>query len=174
MPKPKLTDLRYLPDSVCILTKPDSVSGFTADNPHDAMEQMEDLAPLPVDWIRMTWRADSTPKLTTWHQRYFVGGACVETGVSFTEVNPIPGNPPRIHSVKDQGEILTDSLDNHEHAIAFAMDIQREDLATERLNEIDDVEERIYIADKYNLQLNDCDDEYARREHKAYVAGILL
>ena len=169
---PRITDLRYLPDSICILRTPDSVSGFTADSPHDAMEKMEDLAPLPVDWVRMTWKAESNPKLTTWHQRYYVGGMLVETGVSFTEVNPIPGNPPRIHSVKDQAEILADSLDNHEHAIAFAMSVDRKDIASERLAEIADVEERMYLSDRYDVPLDDEAECYAARELKHYIGGM--
>lgn len=160
-------------ETVCILTTKDGVSGFTADSSHQAMQRASELAPLPCDWIPLaTWKGVSTETLTTWHQRYFVGGMSVETGVYFTEVNPIPGNPPRRHAVSDQQEILADSLECHEEAIAFATSIDREDIATERLNEIDDVEERIYIADTYMLHLADCDEAYARREHAAYVSGI--
>ena len=59
-----------------------------------------------------------------------------------------------------------------EAQIEYAMQIGRKDVAGEILYELDDVEDRVYFADKHDLPLADCDEAWARAEHDAYVAGI--
>ena len=63
-------------------------------------------------------------------------------------------------------------IEDNETAIAIAIRCDRRDIAIDALNEVDDVEDRCYLADRYDLPLDDEAEAWARNEHKHYVGGM--
>ena len=69
-------------------------------------------------------------------------------------------------------EQMVESIENPVDAIEFAVSVNRKDLAQEMLSEVDDVEERLYLADRYDLELDECDLRYEARELAHYIGGM--
>ena len=65
-----------------------------------------------------------------------------------------------------------ESIENPAVAIEYALHYDRKDLAEEVMNEVDDVEERLYLADRYDLELDAESDAYCRRELAHYIGGM--
>ena len=63
-------------------------------------------------------------------------------------------------------------IDDNETAIAIAIRCDRQDIAEDALNEVDDVEDRTYLADRYDLPLDPEAEAYCRREHEHYIGGM--
>ena len=69
-------------------------------------------------------------------------------------------------------QMWEDGVDR-ETILEFCMDEGRKDLAQEEFDQMDvEVEDRVYLADKHNLKLAECDEEWARREHAHYLGGM--
>ena len=69
-------------------------------------------------------------------------------------------------------EQMFESIENPKDAIEFAVSVNRKDLAAEALAEVDDVEERLYLADRYNLELDAEAEAYNRRELEHYRGSM--
>lgn len=69
-------------------------------------------------------------------------------------------------------ERMIESIENTVDAIEFAVSVNRKDLAQEMLSEVDDVEERLYLADRYDLELDAEAEAYCRRELEHYIGGM--
>ena len=65
-----------------------------------------------------------------------------------------------------------EDIEDPEVAIRYAMSENRMDLALEALAEVDDVEERLYLADRYDLELDAESAAYCRRELAHYIGGM--
>ena len=63
-------------------------------------------------------------------------------------------------------------LADSEEAIRLALEFDNLHAAHEIMKDDDDVETRLHLCDKFNLTVEDCDAEYADREHAAYVNGM--
>ena len=114
-----------------------------------------------VRWSGTEWNVDAIEACRT-----FVWN------VSLSAVTPKAGTADEIRVDVDDLDVdaytsIHLNLKHHEDAVVFAMSVGELDWAQDSLNEIDCVENRVYFADKYKLELAECDEEWARRELKA-------
>lgn len=61
---------------------------------------------------------------------------------------------------------------DYEECVDLCMEEGMVEDAEELLTQISDVETRVYLADQHNLPLDEGAENWARREHKAYVDGM--
>ena len=121
----------------------------------------------PKGFLRYEFELDGL--VATWRQKLWVKIGHHASRVTYTDVSLAAVIP---YAPVDNDDALLYTLTDAEEQIQFCLALDKTELATEYLAEVDDVEDRLYLSDKYDLPACDADEAYAAREHAAYVGGM--
>ena len=166
-----------------LLRDNDGVTAVYANDIVEALRKTEEQYPIeiPSEVETLCKVTDVTPKaflryefeieglVATWRQKLWVRIGHHASRVTYTDVSlsaVIPSAPV------DNDDTLLYTLTDAEEQIQFCLALDKTELASEYLAEVDDVEDRLYLSEKYDLPATDADEAYAVREHEAYVGGM--
>ena len=159
------------------------VSAIYAEDIVEALRKTEEQYPpkIPAEVETLCKVTDVTPKsvvryefeidglVATWRQKLWMRIGHHASRVTYTDVSLSAVIP---YAPVDNDDALLYTLTDAEEQIQFCLALDKTELASEYLAEVDDVEDRLYLAEKYDLPATDADVAYAAREHAAYVGGM--
>ena len=166
-----------------LLRDNDGVSAIYAEDIVEALRQLNEQYPMeiPSEYETLCKITGVTPKgflryefeldglVATWRQKLWMQIGHYASRVTYTDVSLAAVIP---YAPVDNDDALLYTLTDIEEQIQFCLALDKTELASECLAEEEDVENRLYLADKYDLPATDADEAYAAREHDAYVAGM--